>query len=336
MTKIELFDPFVMEEAVLSLWNAELATSFPLDSRLYRQIVGSGESKPVLYTLGGEAGLDAFALVRGDGHLSALLVRSDARRQGLGSALLCQIEEDLRALSVSKLVVGADYLHFFPGAPECCSDDLGYSAQTSSALSAFLDSHGFDRGCLEYDLRADLNDLDLDALGAKVLTPEGFEVVPYAADFDAETDAFFGRCFPGRWCKEFQDARAAGSLEKTLLLLVTEGGSVAGFCRIFATDTPILGPSVYWRALLGEHWGGLGPIGVDDDYRGRGLGLYLLHRSLLELSRRSVSQMVIDWTDLVDFYAKMGFEIWKSYRKWDKTLLGRVDSCPQECGKSDA
>ena len=30
--------------------------------------------------------------------------------------------------------------------------------------------------------------------------------------------------------------------------------------------------------------------------------------------------MVIDWTDLVDFYGKMGFTVWKSYRLMSKKL----------------
>jgi predicted N-acetyltransferase YhbS len=81
-----------------------------------------------------------------------------------------------------------------------------------------------------------------------------------------------------------------------------------------------LGPNVYWHRLLGEHYGGLGPIGVSASHRGRGLGLALLCHSVAHLRDLGVRRMCIDWTNLLDFYGKIGFAPWKEYVHVGKTL----------------
>lgn len=35
---------------------------------------------------------------------------------------------------------------------------------------------------------------------------------------------------------------------------------------------------------------------------------------------RSHEYIIIDWTELVDFYAKLGFDVWKSYGQCEKDL----------------
>ena len=134
-------------------------------------------------------------------------------------------------------------------------------------------------------------------------------------------DAFFLRSFTGRWRSDTFAALAAGMRGEDLALLRDESsGAVVGFARIYDGASPALGPGMYWRELMGSSPGALGPIGVDEGRRGLGLGLALLRLCLEELARRGVRTMVIDWTDLGAFYAKMGFKSWKRYRLCSKLL----------------
>lgn len=50
--------------------------------------------------------------------------------------------------------------------------------------------------------------------------------------------------------------------------------------------------------------GFFGPTGVDQRFRGRGLGRELLLASLGDLARRGFREVVIPWTDALDFYRK--------------------------------
>jgi predicted N-acetyltransferase YhbS len=59
---------------------------------------------------------------------------------------------------------------------------------------------------------------------------------------------------------------------------------------------------------------------VSDRLRGEGLGRKLMHASLYELAQTGARECVIDWTTLVDFYARFGFQPFRSYRRARKPL----------------
>lgn len=327
MTELRTFDPLARADALLGLWNDALGDRFPLDDRLLgQQLRLCSDERLCLGAFDSGGRLVGAALAKrssrpgpdgsvpATGCLSFMLVAEGARRRGLGSALLGRCEAWLSERGALRLHLGRDPYHFFPGQPLDGSPG-------SEALAAFLDARGFEPGNAEHDLVAVLGKLDLPALARRSPLAPGFRVRPYEASLRAGVEAFFLRCFPGRWRLDTLEAIAAGMRGGDLLLLEEEAsGSVVGFSRIYDGGSPVLGPGVYWRGLMGGHPGGLGPIGVDESRRGRGLGLALLRVSMEELAGRGVRTMVIDWTDLVDFYAKMGFSVWKSYRLRSKRL----------------
>lgn len=327
-------DPIEATRAVLELWNRALGTRFPLDAALWTQQLRMERGEKVLLAAYGDGTgtggpLLGFALVKwagrraadgalpGHGNLSAFLVAPEARRRGLGSALLARAEAWLRERGAARLHLGRDSYHFFPGAP--LDGDPG-----SEALLAFLAARGFALENEEHDVYAELGELDLEALGRTVKRAPGYATLPYEPRLRAATEAFFKANFPGRWYADTMEAIDAGMRPQDLLVLLEEAsGAVVGFSRIYEASSTVLGPGVYWRGIMGSAPCGLGPIGVDESRRGLGLGLRLLYDSLVELRRRGGRGMMIDWTDLVDFYAKMGFRTWKSYRMASKELGGR-------------
>jgi predicted N-acetyltransferase YhbS len=95
---------------------------------------------------------------------------------------------------------------------------------------------------------------------------------------------------------------------------------VIGFAHTFTNRSVKLGPSVYWRAELGENYGGLGPIGVSKDYRKIGLGLALLSYGVWCVKQAGAALMAIDWTVLVDFYGRLGFQPWRRFTPYTKEI----------------
>lgn len=73
------------------------------------------------------------------------------------------------------------------------------------------------------------------------------------------------------------------------IFFVEQDGAIAGFAAHAANN----------RAL-----GWFGPTGVARSHRGRGLGARLLQASLADLRRMGHSEVVIPWTDAIDFYRK--------------------------------
>lgn len=76
-----------------------------------------------------------------------------------------------------------------------------------------------------------------------------------------------------------------------------------GFCRVNDEASPYIAQNTYWAPLVPEPLGGIGPLGVDSRYRGKGYGLALVEEGIAELEARGMKHLVIDWTELVDFYA---------------------------------
>ena len=51
----------------------------------------------------------------------------------------------------------------------------------------------------------------------------------------------------------------------------------------------------------------------DLDYRKRNLGYDIVAFANNVLTDNNATEIIIDWTSLLDFYRKMGFEVFKSY-----------------------
>jgi GNAT superfamily N-acetyltransferase len=129
---------------------------------------------------------------------------------------------------------------------------------------------------------------------------------------------FFYREFPGRWRFKFERFLHNGGRLSDWIVLWTERG-VDGFARLTFEDS--LQPMErFYPQRLPRPWGQLGPIGVSKDRRGQGYGGVLLDAGLRLLHERGVRGCVIDWTSLLDFYAKFGFRTYRQYTILVKTL----------------
>jgi len=67
--------------------------------------------------------------------------------------------------------------------------------------------------------------------------------------------------------------------------------------------------------LIKEELGGVGPLGVNESERGKGYG-----PAIGSGSCQVINNIVIDWTNLVSFYKKLGFDIFKSYFRYNKKI----------------
>lgn len=224
-------------------------------------------------------------------HLSAIV----SKEAGIMVDLLSEAKATLRSRGKSKLVFGQDSRHFFPGVPEECS-----------ALSQFLQIEGFKPTSESVDLENDLATFDY----AKDL-PSGFDFRPMTRGDEDALEEFLVRTFPGRWRYDVQAKLGADGPQ--CIYLALEGPSVEGFALIqtSAQSLPIGG--AVWKHDLGENWGALGPIGVSERVRGKGVGGAVLGKALLRLKEQGVRRCTIDWTTLVDFYGKFGFKPSRRY-----------------------
>ncbi|MFB6152508.1 MAG: GNAT family N-acetyltransferase [Haloarculaceae archaeon] len=216
--------------------------------------------------------------------------------------LLAAIAEDLRADGAAELVFGRDPGNFFAGVPRGVPD--AYVDVLDGAGFAFEGvAHDLERSIAGYSPPERVRETDREW--------PGLDVVP-ATGREDELLAFLDDQFSGRWRYEAANVcRVPGGPDDYWLLLFD--GEVAGFLRSNRHDGAYRGPNVNWGYRLSDEHCGVGPLGVHESYRGRGWGLYMISAVLERLAADGYDRCVIDWTDLVGYYGKLGFEEWVRY-----------------------
>lgn len=279
-----------------------------MDTRLFEQNVTSFPDGVAGWVAMAGDGATGAVLTRqrgAHGWLLALLVHPDRQGGGLGSALLAAAESELAAGGAARIEPGSSPGHFLPGVPE------------GPAVSFFA-RHGYRPLGEVVDLVQDLAGFVPPPEGEEALARTNAVIRPCPEDRTEALFAFLAEEFPGRWLEETRRRLGRDRSEEVLVLELE--GQVAGFCHVFHAGSRVLGPSVYWRKALGPAFGGLGPIGLGTATRGKGLGLALTCRAVERARALGVQRMAVDWTDLVPFYARCGFEVWRRYRRMERSL----------------
>jgi ribosomal protein S18 acetylase RimI-like enzyme len=315
--------------ALIALWNRALGERFPLTERLWHQNVDNDpNARPGDgFVLRGEGGMPlGFALtrlyrhhdtnpdmatLRGIGWLTALAVDPVHTGRGHGTTLLRAAEAHLRAEGAERCDLGASPGHLLPGPP---SDE-------PRALQ-FWERHG-------YPPVREVRDLARSLAGwspppaPPALATGGWAIIAGAPGEERAIVAALARDFPGRWQAAVADTFARGGRAEEIVTLRDPAGQIAGFLATWRPDGAILGPGLHWLPLLGPRPGAIGPLGIAETARGRGLGLALVAGAVSILRQRGVEGCTIDWvgTELLDFYARLGFTPTRAYwRCAQKTL----------------
>lgn len=232
------------------------------------------------------------------GWMDAIAVTPGLQRQGIGSELLAWAENWLARHGCTRVRLGGSLRHWAPGLPV----ELG--------ADSFFRNRGYrERADAPYvwDVARDLGNYHSDL---RPLT-SGVEIQPAQPGQEDALLSFLSREFPGRWRFELIESLRERGRISDYVLLWTERG-VDGFCRLTFEDSerPV---ERYYMHRLPRPWGQLGPIGVSRNCRGKGYGAALLDAGLRYLRDSGVRGCVIDWTSLLEFYARFGFEPYRQY-----------------------
>jgi len=290
-----------------------LGDSFPLSERALRHWWASSDTDPALcFALRDGDRLLGAALARAPerswsapelGHLSLLVVDANARGHGYGRALIEAALAALRERGRRRVVLGTEPDHLLPGVPIGVDD-----ASWRCLLRA-----GVRPGSMEHDVRVDLNVFEAGRFAALATANStgGDGAVELVDDDPDAAIAFTERVFPGRWADEVRSYADAG----VTLLTLRERGATLAFAAAFRLSDALLGPSLTWHSALPGPAAGLGPLGVDPDVRGRGLGRAIVAAGLHWHAERGARDVILNWTSLTSFYGQLGARVWRSYQR---------------------
>lgn len=314
---------------IIDLWNRNADCLFPIDEKLFfgnlnmdenikdENLIGAFYGEKLIGSIIFKQQLAKVGLLHADkthGNINSLIVDFAWRNKGIGTKLLSICEESFKALGVNHVEIGRDTFHFFPGLP----------VEFKSG-SQFLKAMGYEDKFMSWDMIGNISKVDLNnAVKAKNLnlnTEDRYVIEELKEEDKKKLMDFLEKTFPGRWLQDTEIFFMSGMQCRDIVIVKdTLKNTVIGFSHIYDSKSNVIGPGIYWRDLLGENFGGLGPIGIDKDYRKKDLGLTLLYKSLCILKERGVNKMCIDWTDLFDFYGIFNFMPWKGYMHMNKEL----------------
>lgn len=304
---------------VVDLWNKELKNKFPMREELFMQnsfddenvcfdasrFAVNDENEVIGFVIGKRWQEELDVEMREEtGWIQALLVHPEYQEQGIGSKLLAHAEKAFREAGMKHILLGKDPWHYFPGIPD-----------EYEKVRTWFEKKGYEHFGIEYDM---INEYDKDS-DVSVPAVENGEFTILQEDESEQLVAFLRRCFPGRWEYEAMKYFEKGGTGREFVVL-KKHEEIVGFCRINDKDSPFIAQNTYWAPLFDNELAGLGPLGIDAKERGNGYGLAIVEAAIAFLRRRGHRRIVIDWTGLVDFYAKLGYKKWKAYHSYEKYL----------------
>lgn len=297
-------------DELVALWNKELSTHFPMRKELFAQ--NSFEDLNVL-SKGSFIAIDDNNKIIGfvvskkwqeqmavemdlkKGWIQILLVDSAHRGKGIGTLLLAQAETALKESGVEVIQLAGDPFHYFSGIPEVYPE-----------VQKWVEKFGYYKKIDTFDL---MNHLD-----KKYPFPNESSASFSVLQIEEKEEflSFIARCFPGRWEYEAIKYFEIDGVGREFVV-AKKNGRIIGFCRMNDSLSPSIAQNVYWSPLFEQKVGGIGPLGIDPNERKQGYGLEIVEAAMSYLQERGIETIIIDWTNLLEFYGKLDFMPWKKY-----------------------
>jgi len=225
----------------------------------------------------------------GVGYLDALAVHARLRRRGLARVLMGALESRLASVGCTELRIEGHSPHYlWPGVDVswhdaiCCVERLGYRGRRSEVnMDVNLSARGWDTSAAEGRLARD---------GVRFVNAKraGSALAEHLA-----------AGFKSAWVAEALAARSAGNLQ-----LAWADRSIVGFC---AAGAPL--PDR------------IGPLGVIDEWRGRGIGEVLITRACGALAATGAPMAQVQWAaPLAWFSDVLGARTGRVFWRYSKPL----------------
>ncbi|KAL1968346.1 hypothetical protein VTN77DRAFT_1875 [Rasamsonia byssochlamydoides] len=311
---VRCYDPTRDLDGVIKVWNSALPTYALSASRLKgllnmpngHHLVAKTETEIVGFCLAYTAVNQGKILAQ----IAVLAVDPARQGQGIGTSLLKEARGYFRQhQGLVRASLGSYFPRFWPGLPT----DL------PSHLAEFFVHRGFRLSPPDEtsaDLYQDIRNfqalqvyLDRAAKGGytfRAVQPEDFEgcLIGQKRNF----------CTYTGWVEAYIALNPREHPSSIMAAFDATGKQVA-WTLMLSHESPFLHAQWALPPLCGPKTGLIGCVGVDAAHRKAGIGLALLCHAIEDLKRRGVEGVFVDWTTKVEWYAKVGFKVWREYRR---------------------
>ncbi|KAL1956105.1 hypothetical protein VTO42DRAFT_7624 [Malbranchea cinnamomea] len=240
--------------------------------------------------------------------ISAILVDSAHQSRGIGTALIEHARQYLRGtVKAQQITIGSSDPRFWPGVPLDIADHARY----------FFVRRGFcpTTDASSRDYMADLATYQPPAGILERAADCGIKFVPWTKDMYEECMANQRQIFGDNpvWVNAYERLAREDRYSQAMVAIDSATGKQIGWTLM---QEPGVGmeKDLAFPPLLGAKTGQIGCVGVHPNARKKGVGLAMIASAALDLRRRGMERVFIDWVTLVNWYEKAGFKVWREYR----------------------
>ena len=308
MIKIRAYEPEDDATQVYSLWQQSLGQHWPISYEIFHSVtVGNlayhqGDHFVAVYgeeIVGWGATQISMAESSLEGSIIALLVSPAYQQRGVGRMLHNHAISSLKQRGATQIQIGRGFHYFWQGVP----------ANLPEAW-AFFQACGWQEVERSFDLVQELADY--------ATPPDIFErlspTITISQAMPADTPAilsFEEQHFP-EWSQFFQFVLDRQAYTDVVVARELNQG-IAGTVLVIDPHSPGWNDDIRWLSLLGESTGSIGTLGVAESYREQGIGLALAAHATEIMRERGLKKSYLGWTWLVDWYGKIGYQVWREY-----------------------
>ena len=316
--KYIILQDYKEKKNLYDLWNSEYQNIYPISKELFEKNIANASLEYSYVVIDDYNNLIAFIICKfwNDEYsidtydencwISLFYVKKTNRKSGIGTKLLNLIEDAARKKGKKYLYLGRDYLNFFPGLP------VDFVVNRP-----WFERRGFIKSYDTYDV---IKSMNLSVKNKLILKNTNIEYRISTLEDKENLIAFIQRNWPGRWTKETIDYFENGGTGEEYVIVISDC-NICAFAKVGlpTTKTLLTSYSLTWRNRF-RALGGIGPLGVDTSYRNKNIGYDIVAYATNVLIDNHVSNIIIDWTGLLEFYRLFGYEVFKSYTYMTKEI----------------
>ncbi|KAF3481830.1 beta-N-acetylhexosaminidase [Arthroderma uncinatum] len=240
--------------------------------------------------------------------ISVLLVDTAHHGKGVGTALLEHSRQYLREnYPASSVTIGSSFPRFWPGVPM----DISKQAQ------AFFIHRGYcpAPGPSSRDYTADLSVYEAQNGVLERAEKLGITFAPWKKDQYEECmrrqHELFGK--DSVWIGAYEHLAQTDRHSQVMVAVDSSTGEQIGWTLMQELGIGMT-RELALQPLVGMKSGQIGCVGVAPEARNKGVGLALITHAALDLKRRGMEHVFIDWSNHVNWYERAGFKVWGEYR----------------------
>ncbi|GBF61178.1 beta-hexosaminidase [Trichophyton mentagrophytes] len=240
--------------------------------------------------------------------IPVVLVDSGHQGKGVGTALVEHARRYLRnTYATSSVTIGSSFPRFWPGVPM----DISKQAQE------FFIHRGFcpERRPSARDYTADLLSYKAPKGVLERAEKAGITYAPWRKEQYEECmekqRKLFGK--DAVWMGAYEGLAQTGQYNQVLVATDSSTGEQIGWTLMQELGIGMT-RELAMQPLVGIKSGQIGCVGVVPEARNKGVGLALITHAALDLKRRGMEHVFVDWSNHVNWYERAGFKVWGEYR----------------------